>query len=201
MYAASAQMSFMVCDRVLTVDSQQVSTVVEHWNHSYLEVGEDILRLLVPGKKTYIGQLESLAAAAFYSSYPSESLVHRRVIHWVDNVSAVAGLAKGYSGSADTALIINYFDLRMADLRMRVWWEWIPSGQNIADLPSRWVLSQLPFSPVVEVIPGVSSTFMDFVVPPFHTWEAPLRSFGYLPAGSTTPRSMRKRARGKRGGH
>ena len=36
------------------------------WCHGSRDVGLDIIRRFVPGKKTYIGQLEALAAAAVY---------------------------------------------------------------------------------------------------------------------------------------
>lgn len=101
-------------------------------------MGIDVLRQLVPGKKSYIGQLESLAGASFYYTYDPLRLSRgRQIYHWIDNLAAVAGLAKGYSGQADTARIVNSFNVRQAYLKFRVWWEWVPTHQNIADLPSR----------------------------------------------------------------
>ena len=72
-----------------------------------------------------------------YFSIPREWLIGREVIHWVDNQSAMAGFVKGYSGKEDTALILSAFSFKMAELQFRVWWEFVPSAQNVADLPSR----------------------------------------------------------------
>ena len=151
-----------------------------------------MLRQLVPGKKTYIGQLESLAGAAFYYTYREDRLRGRQIYHWIDNLAAVAGLAKGYSGKADTARIVNSFNVRQAFLRFRVWWEWIPTHQNVADLPSRWTSEGVIQGAVVEIVPGVFSGAIAFVLPPFGTWLSPLQHED----GSLG----RKRARGKRAG-
>ena len=161
------------------------------WSHSRLEVGIDVIRHFVPGKKTYIGALEALAGAAFYYSYRQDRLRGRQVYHWIDNVAAVAGLCKGYSGKADTARIVNSFNVRQAFCRFRVWWEWIPSEQNIADLPSRWTEAGMIQGEVVEILPGIFSSSIPFVLPPFQTWLAPLDS-RFCDAG--------KKVRGKRGG-
>ena len=40
----------------------------ERWFHSYLDVDRPILKHMVQGKQTYIGQLEGLAFAAFLES-------------------------------------------------------------------------------------------------------------------------------------
>ena len=151
-----------------------------------------MLRQLVPGKKTYIGQLESLAGAAFYYSYDQSRLRGRQIYHWIDNLAAVAGLAKGYSGKADTARIVNSFNVRQAFLRFRVWWEWIPTHQNIADLPSRWAQGSIVPGAMVEILPGIFSSPIQFVLPPFRTWLSPLEAESAQPS--------QRKARGKRAG-
>jgi hypothetical protein len=187
-YLATAVLSITVCHRFLQEDG---STKVE-WSHSRYDVGVEVLRQLVPGKKTYIGQLESLAGAAFYYTYDTSRLKGRQIYHWIDNLAAVAGLAKGYSGKADTARIINSFNVRQAYLLFRVWWEWIPTHQNIADLPSRWKLQDLVLGSVVEILPGIFSTSIPFILPPFETWLSPLEHGINLP--------LQRRPRGKRAG-
>ena len=186
-YVATAVLALTVCDRVVLGDG----TVECSWSHSRLEVGIEVIRHFVPGKKTYIGALEALAGAAFYYSYRQDRLRGRQVYHWIDNVAAVSGLCKGYSGKADTARIVNSFNVRQVFCRFRVWWEWIPSEQNIADLPSRWTDSSVIQGAVVEILPGISSSFIPLVLPPFQTWLAPLDS-RFCDAG--------KKTRGKRGG-
>ena len=49
-------------------------------------------------RRQYIGQLELLAAVAAYTTFHAE-LRDRRVIHWIDNTSALAGLIRGYAGA------------------------------------------------------------------------------------------------------
>ena len=183
-YLATAVLSITVCHRWVREDG---SLGVE-WAHSRYDVGIEVLRQLVPGKKTYIGQLESLAGAAFYYSYDQSRLRGRQIYHWIDNLAAVAGLAKGYSGKADTARIVNSFNVRQAFLRFRVWWEWIPTHQNIADLPSRWAQDSIVPGAVVEILPGIFSSPIPFVLPPFRTWISPLEGL------------EQRKARGKRAG-
>jgi hypothetical protein len=185
-YVATAVLSITVCHRFISEDGSFSC----EWSHSRYDVGIEVLRQLVPGKKTYIGQLESLAGAAFYYTYDPLRLRGRQIYHWVDNLAAVAGLSKGYSGKADTARIVNSFNVRQAFLRFRVWWEWVPSSQNIADLPSRWALESIVPGAVVEILPGIFSSPIPFVIPPFQTWLSPLEGV----AGTS------KRARGKRAG-
>jgi hypothetical protein len=185
-YVSKAVLSITLLDRFTSDEG----VVTEKWFHSRFEVGHDVISQLLPGKKTYIGQLESLAGAAPYYSYDAARFNGRQIYHWIDNVAAVAGLSRGYSGKGDTARIVNSFNVRQAYLRCRVWWEWIPSKQNIADLPSRWAADEWSHGEDIEIIPGVFSRWIDFILPPFHSWTAPLE-FG---APST------KRARGKRGG-
>jgi hypothetical protein len=186
-YVARAVLSITVCDRRL----DDAGVVHCAWSHSRLDVGIEVLRHFVPGKKTYIGALEALAGAAFYYSYSPGRLKGRQIYHWIDNVAAVAGLCKGYSGKEDAARIVNSFNVRQTFLLFRVWWEWIPSEQNIADLPSRWTDDKLISGEFVEILPGILSSFIPFVLPPFQSLLAPL-DVCYPRAG--------KRGRGKRGG-
>ena len=56
-----------------------------------------------------IGQLELLAAAAVYVSYPPGTFDGWDVLHFVDNSSALYGLVKGYSARPDSLAIIRAF--------------------------------------------------------------------------------------------
>ena len=86
-------------------------------------------------RKQYIGQLELLAAIGVYWSLPE--LRGRRVVHWIDNTSAIAALIKGYSGSPDSVRILHAFAAFSLGLEVSSWFLWVPSKANIADEPSR----------------------------------------------------------------
>lgn len=139
----------------------------------------EVIRQLVPGKKTYIGQMEALAAALVLETLPRDRLFGRSAMFWIDNLSAKYGLQKGYSKVEDSGRIINAFKVKQASLRLRAWFEYIPSEQNVADLPSRGA-----FARMLEVIDAVSSgewTCFTYepVLPKFSSWMAPV---GDLPA-------------------
>ena len=166
-YIAKACIAFTVFDPVTKV-----------WHKSDMEIGIDVIRQMVPGKKTYIGQLEALAPTALLHTMPEAILKGRKAMMWVDNLAAKYGLQKGYSKVADSGRIINAFRLKQAALGMRVWFEWIPSEQNIADLPSRGKACELYqiFDAVSEEISGGEWECYewDMVVPDFSSWTAPL---------------------------
>ena len=103
------------------------------WHESTKSVGIKVLRHMVPGKQTYIGQLECLAAEFVLETMPADRLVGRSAIFWIDNLSAKYGLQKAYSKVEDSGRIINAFKVKQAALRLRCWFEYIPSEQNIAD--------------------------------------------------------------------
>jgi hypothetical protein len=89
-----------------------------------------------PSKSQYIGQLELLAAIAPYVSL-AEELEGRDVVHWIDNKGAVAALVKGYSSANDCVGMIHAFAALRLRLGVNIWFEYVRSKANIADLPSR----------------------------------------------------------------
>ena len=103
---------------------------------------KSVLKQFVPGKKQYIGQLELLYAVAVYTTLPKK-FANRRVIHFIDNTSAVAGLIKGYSRAIDSGRIVNAFHALNAGLRAETFFEYVRSKANIADLPSRGEMHDL----------------------------------------------------------
>jgi hypothetical protein len=145
------------------------------WHWSRATIGIDVLRLMVPGKKTYIGQLEALAAACVLETLPTERMRGRPTMFWIDNLSAKYGLQKGYSKVDDSGRIINAFKVRQAFLRMRVWFEYVPSAQNIADLPSRGALDQM-FYVIDTICAHVDWDVFEHAMcfPRFETWCAPI---------------------------
>ena len=165
------------------------------WHESSRVIGFDVIRHMVPGKKTYIGQLECLAAEFFLETMPADRLAGRSAIFWIDNLAAKYGLQKAYSKVEDSGRVINAFKVKQAALRLRCWFEYVPSEQNIADLPSRGAYSRM-----LEVIDAVSSgewTLFSYaaVLPNFSTWDAPLAS---LPSRKRSRHGSRgaKRRRG-----
>ena len=77
-----------------------------------------------------------MAGVAAYTSRP-EQFRGRDVIHFIDNSGALFGMAKGYSGDDDSARMIHAFHTVLAAIDCNVWLEYVQSGANIADQPSR----------------------------------------------------------------
>ena len=120
----------------------------------------------------------------------------REVVHFVDNTSAVAGLRKGYSSRADTALILISFWLLITILRCNPWFEYVPSKLNIADLPSRGDTEHL--------LDCCNMTEVPYVFPPHSMWRSPVgewydilrKAFGKPTRTARRALAKRKRAHG-----
>ena len=142
----------------------------DKYYHASLVVGMEIISKFVPGKATYIGQLEALAAAAVYASLRDSDVVDRDilrdryVLHWVDNTSAVAGLIKGYSSKSDTGRVLNALQFMLASLSCVPWFAYVPSEQNVADAPSRGEFGDLRKRGSIEVT---------MRLPEFSSWLSP----------------------------
>ena len=155
------------------------------WFHSHRDVGVDVIRQMVPGKKTYIGQLEALAAASVLYSVPPAWLRDRDGFMWIDNMGAKYALQKASSRQDDTGRIVHAFSSQAARLRFRPWFEYVPSAQNVADLPSRGKWAEY-----YAAIGSDSSCELTMVLPGFSTWAE---------AASAGAGQKRKRSRGSRG--
>ena len=105
------------------------------WRHSDLVIDEPTMARFAP-KRQYVGPLEVLGGVAPYSSLP-ELFRGRDVIHFIDNTGALFGLAQGSSSDPDSARLIHAQHSLAAALDVNVWYEYVASGANIADLPSR----------------------------------------------------------------
>ena len=99
-----------------------------------------LLALLFRPHEQYVGILENLAAQAVAFSVP-DILSHRLVLHFVDNQGALSNLVSGSSSDPDSRAIVFDSALQSSRLGARVWYEWVESASNIADLPSRGVFS------------------------------------------------------------
>ena len=83
-----------------------------------------------------INQLELLAILTALMTYPQ--LFRNRRAHWfVDNCSAISACVHGYAKKLDMAKMANSVQLALCALGSRVHFEWVPTGANIADTPSR----------------------------------------------------------------
>ena len=158
-----------------------------------------MIRQLVPGKKTYIGQLESLAAAFVLETLPADMLRGRSAVFWIDNLSAKYGLQKGYSRVEDSGRIINAFKIKQASLQLRAWFEYVPSEQNVADLPSRGAFERM-FEVIDAVMGGEWECFQYLaVLPRFSTWLAPLASIPKRASKRSGSRGSKRRRAGPSG--
>jgi hypothetical protein len=104
--------------------------------HSDFVVPPGLLAALFKPHEQYVGILECLAAAAVAFSVP-HLLADRLVFHYVDNQGSLSNLVSGSSADPDSRSIVYASALQLASLRARVWYEWVESEANIADLPSR----------------------------------------------------------------
>ena len=68
-----------------------------------------------------IGQADILSAMAIYSTLHPDRLRNRRVMHHVDNVSAIAALCKGYCAIrlrlSDSNMFVSLFHMISAKLQ------------------------------------------------------------------------------------
>ena len=91
-----------------------------------------------------IQQLELLAAAAVYTSFPpNSSRVSRSSTLFIDNVGALSGLIRGVARAVDCLSIVRAFHPTNLSLKADVWFNYVASKANVADLPSRWALSEM----------------------------------------------------------
>ncbi|XRB12524.1 EF-hand domain-containing protein [Pseudoscourfieldia marina] len=79
--------------------------------------------------------LELLAAAAAYYTFAHLLPPDRVIVHFIDSQVAFAWVAKGYASQLHVADIVN--QLHLDHLHRQVWFEWLDSDANIADIPSR----------------------------------------------------------------
>ena len=130
------------------------------WLHAAGHADEAVIARF-RARRTYIGQLELLAAVAAYTTFADE-LRGRDVIHWIDNTGALAALIKGYAREVDSARIVHAFHALGMGLRVRVWLEYVASKANIADFPSRGVF---------DMLSGLQSEARPLVMPALSGWE------------------------------
>jgi hypothetical protein len=132
-------------------------------------------------RKTYIAELEALAAVSVYTTYPT-LFAGRKVTHYIDNTVALSALVHGYAHKPELAKTVNVFYAQMLGLRTSVYFDWVPSKANIADLPSRGAFAhtraELAGIPIVGDAPDL------LIVPGVHSWGAPLLQWLDQPASA-----------------
>ena len=83
-----------------------------------------------------INQLELLAILTALLTYPD--LFRNRRVYWlIDNCSAISACVHGYANKLDMAKMANSVQLALCALGVRAHFDWVPTGANIADTPSR----------------------------------------------------------------
>ena len=125
-------------------------------------------------RKTYIAELETLAAISVYSTYP-QLISGRKVLHYVDNTVALSALVHGYAGKPDLAKSVNIFYLQLVTLRASVYFDFVPSKANIADLPSRRMYTALRRELMGLSVAGGAPD--PLVVPSVASWRSPLHEW------------------------
>ena len=87
-------------------------------------------------RKTYIAQLEALAAVLVYTTFGAV-LRGRKVYHFCDNTTALSAAIHGYASQPDLADASNALHCAACGLHIDLWLEWVASKANLADVPSR----------------------------------------------------------------
>eukprot|EP00962_Isochrysis_galbana_P019363 scaffold5647_cov100-Isochrysis_galbana.AAC.2 len=96
-----------------------------------------------------------------------------------NNTSAIAALCKGYSAAPDSARILQAFATLRLDIDGPIWFQWVPSKANIADLPSRREFGLLE---------ELGSSEVPLILPLFANWDVPFARWSSCPEGSTKER-------------
>ena len=148
-------------------------------SHGTLLLPQWVYNYLAQHDKTLIMQAEMLAALSALMSDPS-AFADRKVIVFIDNTGALSSLLHGYSSKPDAARLCNLFHLYAAAIGCSIYFEWVPSKANLADLPSRATLeawrryfSYFPKSRHVPLIPPDASTWNASLASLFDMWLQP----------------------------
>ena len=91
----------------------------------------------------------------------------REVVHYIDNSGALFGLGKGSSRDVSTARLVHVFHALSAALGLQVWFSYVSSKANVADLPSRGEFALLREMRSAEVKdlrwPEASESWLDVI--------------------------------------
>ena len=86
----------------------------------------------------------------------------RNVLHFVDNQGALWALTRGDCRGRNSARIVHALAEKQLELGVGVWYEYVDSAANIADLPSRLEFSFIAdlasqFNLSVTYVPSILS--------------------------------------------
>ena len=135
----------------------------------------DVRRHFVKGRRSYIGQLELLWGHSPYASLPGV-FQDESPIHWIDNTSAIAGFIKGYAKPMDSARIFQAQAATCVALRCSPFYFYVRSKANIADLPSRFAVSEL-LAVIARLQLGANIVCVDPVFPDLASWRLSARAW------------------------
>ena len=107
--------------------------------------------------------MEVLAGIAFYFTFP-ELARGRDNIHFIDNYGAITALLNGAARSPDTNRLVHIFHMFNSGLNNHIYWDWVASHANIADLPSR-----MDFSLLIKL----NAEWGDMILPTAEQFKAP----------------------------
>ena len=91
----------------------------------------------------------------------------REVVCYIDNTAALCSYAKAASSDVASARMVHEFHALCHMLCARVWFSWVPSKSNIADLPSRnefSLLQELGSDAFAAVIPRFGASWADVIL-------------------------------------
>ena len=100
----------------------------------------EVVNALAP-RATQIIPLELMAAAGLLFTF-GKRVRGRDAIFFIDNQSVCGALTKGSSKSRDIQHLSTAWHIMCQQLGCRVWFEWVPSESNPADILSRQAISE-----------------------------------------------------------
>ena len=89
----------------------------------------------LPKQDTYIAYGEAFAPLLALLQY-FDTLQEALLVAFIDNMGVLCSLVVGHSKVVDLSLPVYSTILLLAQLRTKVWWEYVYSNANIADGPS-----------------------------------------------------------------
>ena len=101
--------------------------------------------LLVDGKQTVIGEVETLSVAVALMLW-GRDISSSKLLIFIDNEGSRFSLIKGYSKAATISHICALASNALDSYCIMPWYSRVPSLSNLADFPSRDVYELLPLS-------------------------------------------------------
>ena len=120
-------------------------------------------------RSAIINHLELLAIQCAFNTF-GDILRSRKVLFFGDNTSSLSAVVHGYSSSPELGRLANATHMSMAELKTDVFFAYVPTDANVADIPSRARTAREPADWAVlkelDLINEAHSRQM--VLPPIH---------------------------------